>query len=209
MIRSVRIIRVCLTIAFALAIFCGAVSAESFWSVTDKGYKVWNECPQPNETVSWSGAVDNEDYATGNGVLQWYQSGAPSEKYEGHMQNGKENGKGVYTYSSGDRYEGSFRDGNYNGKGIYTWSNGSLYQGDFVDDKRTGKGVFTWANGDRYVGGFVNDKLTGKGVFTQANGSRFVGDFVDSKIQGYGTLYAPDGKILFRGHWFNGSFVGQ
>jgi len=207
--KSSRIFLACLAMVFFSTVFCIAASAESMWSITDKGYKVWNESPQLNETVTWSGDADMQDRATGNGVLQWYQSGRQSEKYDGHMQKGKENGKGVYTWANGDRYEGDFVGGKQTGKGLYTWHDGSRYQGDFANNKRTGKGIFTWANGARYQGDFVNDKLTGKGIFTLANGSRYFGDFVDNKIQGYGTLYAPDGKILFQGHWINGSFVGQ
>jgi len=237
MVNSVRIILVCLTMVFFSAVFCSAASAEGIWSLAGKDCKVWNPDPQSDETVTWSGKVDREGYATGPGVLQWYLSGKPNGKFEGQMLKGKESGKGVITWADGSRYDGELLDSqetgkgiltspegfSYNGdfvndmlsgKGVFTWADGSRYEGDFLDSKRTGKGVFIWGpksqhNGDRYEGDFVDGRHTGKGIYTWADGSRYEGDFVADDFQGYGTLYAPNGSILFQGKWVKGKFVGK
>jgi len=150
MSRSARIILVCLTMVFFLTVFCDAAEAKGIWSTTDKGYKVWNESPQPNETFTWTGDVDSEGYATGNGLLQCYQSGKPNGKYEGNLLKGKATGKGVFTYPDGSRYEGGYLDGKENGQGILTLTGGGSYSGDIVAGKPSGKGVFTLPDGDRY-----------------------------------------------------------
>ena len=50
--------------------------------------------------------------------------------YVGEMKDGKEHGKGIYTFSNGSKiYEGEWKDGLEHGKGIYTWTNGSIYEG--------------------------------------------------------------------------------
>jgi TonB family protein len=153
----------------SLVMLAGSVFAESTWSVTDHGYKVWNDNPQPNESVTWSGGADANGYATGQGVLQWFQNGKPSGKYEGTMLNGRENGKGIYVF-----------------EGNSQWA-GDRYEGDFVDNKRTGKGIYTWATGDRYDGDWIDGKQNGKGSLvygpnSQRAGDRYDGDFVDGKM---------------------------
>lgn len=48
-------------------------AVEPNWIITDKGCKVWNPNPQPNESVTWSGeCVDGK--ANGNGILTWYKN---------------------------------------------------------------------------------------------------------------------------------------
>ena len=44
-----------------------------------------------------------------------------SNRYEGEYKDDQKNGRGVFTYASGDRYEGEFKDGKRNGQGVETW----------------------------------------------------------------------------------------
>jgi hypothetical protein len=142
-----RLYLVSLILLALLVIFPGVVMAHGIWLTTDKGCNVWDGAPQPNETATWSGGADENRYCTGNGILQWYQNGKPSDKYDGNMLNGKANGKGTYTCANGNRYEG-----------------------DWVSDKRQGKGIYTYANGDRYEGDFVNYKFEGYGTYYSHDG---------------------------------------
>jgi hypothetical protein len=105
------------------------------------GCKVWNAFPEPNESVTWSGACQNGIWQ-GRGVLQWFHYGTPS-----------------------DREEGEFRDGRLNGQGVITWPDGDRYEGDFVDGRRTGQGVYTFANGNRKAGQWLDgDFIAGTSV---------------------------------------------
>ena len=72
-------------------------------------------------------------------------------RYHGQTLNGKEHGRGVYTWTDGDRYEGEWRDGNRTGRGVYTWPNGNRYEGEWRDGNRTGRGTYTFADGDSYT----------------------------------------------------------
>jgi len=145
---------------FSFVLFAGVCCAQSTWSLTDKGCKVWNEIPQFRETVTWSEDADADGYCAGEGVLQWYQNGKPGGRYEGTMIGGKRVGKGVYTRDN-NRYEGSFFENKPNGKGIFTWSNGDRYEGDFLDGKFEGYGVKYYHNGTTERGHWSNNEYVG------------------------------------------------
>ena len=179
------------------------VYAEGQWITTDK---IWDDNrPQPNETFTWSGGHDNDGYATGYGVLQWYVDGENDNRYEGNMSRGKINGEGRCTFASGNYYEGDWIDGRRTGKGVFTWQNGNCYEGDFVKDLRTGKGVMVYANGDRYEGDWVDGQRTGKGIMVYANGDRYEGDWVSEQKTGKGIMIFADGR-RWEGNWTKGGF---
>jgi len=69
------------------------------------GCKVWDANPQPDESISWSGACRN-GLAQGRGVLQWFQSGKPAALARGRWRGGKMNGHGVLTLTNGERFDG-------------------------------------------------------------------------------------------------------
>ncbi len=79
--------------------------------------KIANAFPSAAETATWSGPC-KDGYAEGQGVTQWYKAKKPTrKKYEGQMQAGFMNGKGVFTQSNGDTLDGTFKDGSLNGEG--------------------------------------------------------------------------------------------
>lgn len=171
------------------------------WITTER---VWDdERLQPNETFTWSGGHDDDGFAAGQGVLQWYVDGKPGNRYEGNMAKGKINGKGICTFANGNSYEGDWVDGRRTGKGIFTWANGNRYEGDFVKDQRTGKGIMIYVNGDRYEGDWVDGRHTGKGVMAYANGNRYEGDWVEDKKVGRGIMILADGRRQ-EGKWIEG-----
>ena len=131
------------------------------WTADNKtNCKVWNNDPQPNESVSWSGECVN-GYASGSGILIWYKEGKETDRYEGQMNNGKRTGKGAYTWADGGKYVGDFVNDNSHGKGTRTWARGDRYEGDFVNDKRTGKGIYICRSGQRYTGDFQEGNPVG------------------------------------------------
>ena len=150
--------------------------------------------------------------------------------YEGELKDGKENGKGKYTWTDGDVYEGEFVDGKMTGWGTYKWPDGAVYEGEFVDgkltgrgkktyssgdvyegewkdDKWNGKGKYTWTEGDVYEGEWKDDKRTGWGTYKWPNGDVYEGEFVDGKQTGWGIYKKPDGSV-YEGQWKNGDFIG-
>ena len=97
-------------------------------------------------------------------------------KYEGFYKNGKRNGKGKYTWNSGEVYDGDWVDGNRTGIGTYTWQDGDKYEGGFKNGVRIGKGTFTWADdGTKYIGDWKNNERIGRGKYIYSNGSFSVG----------------------------------
>ena len=47
------------------------------------------------------------------------------------LANGLPDGKGIYTFATGDRYEGDFKEGKREGRGTYTFSSGTQQIGEF------------------------------------------------------------------------------
>ena len=183
-----KLIRFCIlfSIVFSiLFVFSTASFAKGVYVQTNNG-KVWDAYPEKGQIPGWTGGVDSNGYASGKGVLIWYQDGQPGDKYEGTMVEGK-----------------------MSGKGTYTWSEGTKYVGDFVNDMKVGKGVVTWTNGDKYVGDFANNSATGKGTYTWVDGAKYVGDFVDFYRDGYGTYYDKNGNVVYQGKWSKDQFMGN
>jgi len=122
-------------------------------------------------------------------VLIVFSACASGPKYVGQEKDGKPHGEGTYTYPDGSKYVGQFKDGKRDGQGIYTWQRGNVfnkYVGQWKDDKRDGQGTLTWpSDGAKYVGQFKNDKAHGKG-----------------------TTYDSNGKIIDKGTWHEGKYVG-
>lgn len=84
--------------------------AKPDWIVTaNKPCKVWNPEPQPNESVTWSGACE-DGFASGKGALKWTENGKPAVEFDGVYAKGKRNGPGVIIDPDGQRFEGVWVD---------------------------------------------------------------------------------------------------
>ena len=155
--------------------FAQAPSPESWIQDGKTGCKVRNPVPQPRESITWSGTCPN-GIAEGNGVLQWFDDGRPTDRYEGELRDGWENGRGVATSTLiADRYEGDWSDGWRHGQGIYSFANGDRYEGDWFEGLRTGRGMMVWADGARYEGEWLDSKPNGQGSYTDAADAVSVG----------------------------------
>lgn len=205
-----RLYLVSMMVLVLLMIGSGVGMANGTWFVTDKGYKIWNPVPVPNEIITWSGDKDKDGYCTGQGILENYQEGKIKEKYEGSMLKGKLHGKGRLTTSKGEFYEGGFIEGEMRGKGkvFIKFDSGNCYEGEVFDSNFQGKGILTLARGGSYEGEFLNGKFHGKGIFIFANTDRYEGDFVDGNIEGYGIKYYHNGWVE-EGRWVNNQYVGK
>jgi hypothetical protein len=150
--------------------------------------------------------------------------------FSGILRDGKPNGPGTLTLSSGDKYVGDFRDGLAVGKVVMTLSTGTIigefhdgkitgtatltlptgekYVGEIRDNQLTGQGIMTLPSGETYRGEFRNNKPNGQGTLLSPNGTKYVGEFRDSKRSGQGTEYLASGAIGRSGLWVNDVFVG-
>jgi hypothetical protein len=131
--------------------------------------------------------------------------------YEGELVNGYPHGKGKHIEykQSGDHlatYEGDFLNGVKTGKGKYTTGNNE-YEGDFVDGIKNGKGKYTDYFGI-YEGDFVRGDIT-KGKFTGNNGDTYEGNFANGFLRnGEGKYTFKDGKVE-DGLWYNNKYMGE
>jgi len=103
------------------------------------GCLVWNVHPNPNETIKWSGTCPNMSRAEGQGTVQWFIDGKPTERFTGEMRDGKYNGSGKVWVGDDLIFEGEFKDSLPHGQGMYfgeddiyrgTWTNGCFQDGE-------------------------------------------------------------------------------
>ena len=139
----------------ALLMHAGAAAAapddEVQWIADDKGCKVANPMPQPNETITWTGACQ-DGYAEGEGVLTFLLEGTPNSRYEGTLRRGLAEGRGKLELPDGSRYEGEWRDSAENGMGRRDWPDGSSYDGQWQNGKPHGAGQYRLPDGRLLMG---------------------------------------------------------
>lgn len=174
-------------------------------SIADsKGCRMWDQAVPADASISWTGSC-NQGYLDGKGTLQWFAAGKPTDRYDGEIKAGRYDGRGVYTWATGERYDGEFKDGYLHGNGVWTNANGDRYAGAYKLDLKSGRGVFAYANGNRYEGNFREGQRDGQGVFTWTNGSRYDGEWRDNMAHGRGVLRSAQGR-LYSGLWTAGCF---
>lgn len=62
--------------------------------------------------------------------------------YEGKCKKGLAHGMGIAKGT--DTYEGKFKKGWPDGKGTYTWKTGEMYEGEFLHGVKEGEGIYTF-----------------------------------------------------------------
>lgn len=113
----------------------------------DSGCAVWNVEPRDNERFSWSGSCV-AGLATGAGILQWYEEGEPSERYEGLMSGGKPHGRGTVILPTGEIYKAQSIDGVFHGEGTIAWSDGVYCKVIYVEGEIDGQAFCYHPNGE-------------------------------------------------------------
>jgi hypothetical protein len=111
---------------------------DGSWSLDPQaGCRLWDWRPEPEDTVTWSGACLS-GRKDGRGVAQWYEHGRPIDRFEGVFRLGKRQGFGRYDWPAGQRYQGAYEADLPNGPGTVTidgasftgsWRRGCLVHG--------------------------------------------------------------------------------
>ena len=185
------------TVLIGLILAClPALSAAGSWQDTVEGCQVWNDTPETNETLSWSGeCIDGKANGKGTLVFTHDHEGQPrSSRYVGEVEAGLINGYGTFYDADGNRYQGIWSAGRPNGYGTRLGSNGHRYEGYFKDGLPHGTGIYYWANGDRYEGRFEGGKPDGRGAYHWADGSRYEGT-IRGSLADIGACHLADGSI--------------
>jgi hypothetical protein len=158
-LQLMRIVRTVFWLFSATAAVC--LWAEETFIPDQKGCKVANPSPKPNESVQWSGeCVDG--YAEGKGLLQWYVDGTVSTRYEGTLQHGLLSGEGKLVMPNGASYEGHWLAGKQEGQGVQVMPDGSRYEGQWKNGQPHGHGMFRNAAGETTEGEWEDGSYVGE-----------------------------------------------
>lgn len=132
---------------------------------------------------------------------------ADGHRYEGPIENGLPNGRGVIRYPDGRGYSGDLKNGVRQGQGAATYKDGARYNGGWRYDLRHGTGTFTTAKGMTISGTFENDRLRGKARFTRADGTWFEGPTRKQAPHGKGTCGSSQSEVTTACQFRKGRFV--
>lgn len=141
---------------------------DTQWISDKRGCKVANPFPQPDESITWSGAC-KDGFASGEGVLTFFLRGREHSRYQGTLERGWAEGRGVLKMPDGSTYNGQWANSQENGTGRREWADGSWYEG-----------------------GWKNGRPHGQGQFRRPDGKIFIGEWVDGVYEG--DIEPEDGK---------------
>lgn len=128
-----------------------AADDDTTWIADKRGCKVANPFPREGETITWSGECKN-GFATGQGVLQWFFNGKPDDRYEGNLDQGWAEGRGVLNKGDGGKYDGEWKHSMQEGAGRYDAPDGSVYDGQWKNGKPNGPGQYRTPEGRMFMG---------------------------------------------------------
>jgi hypothetical protein len=153
-------------------------------------YTVWDTMPSRDLDFVWIPGSLHDDVdgkVSGNGRLIWRLKGKPAydkasifAEYRGAMKDGRAEGEGRYTDSTGISYAGSWRSG-----------------------LMEGFGTLILPSGDEYVGQMRAGKANGRGRYIDITGEVFEGNFADGERDGSGTTTLPNANS-YRSSWMRG-----
>ncbi len=176
-------------------VLSGTAASAGEWIADTRSYcLVWNENPQPDQRVLWSGKCPVADIAEGPGVVQWILNGKKSDRFKGSLVNGRRHGKGTMQWADGGSYDGVWRNDKRDGRGVMVSPDGSRYEGGWSNDRMLGRGVMAWADGRHYKGSWRDDRPHGLGTMKWADGTSFVGQFYKGKPNGKGKCTTAGGE---------------
>lgn len=95
----------------------------------------------------------------------------------------------------GEDYDGKWKDGKQHGKGTYTFANGDCYTGEFVGGKQHGQGTYIFASGQYYKGGWKDDHMHGQGKLF-ADGKLTEGNWEKGTYAGEGQAPLLEAKAV-------------
>jgi hypothetical protein len=130
------------------------------WIADKRGCKVANPFPRPGETITWSGECKN-GFAQGQGVLQWYLDGQADDRFEGNLELGWAEGRGVLVRLDGSKYDGDWKQSQQHGNGRFDAPDGSWYEGQWKDGKPHGQGQYRRPDGKIFIGVWIDGVYEG------------------------------------------------
>jgi hypothetical protein len=179
----------------------------------DPGSRCWVWDPEHEDgiTIAWFGAAcrsrapGERGYAEGEGGVTLFLNGREIQWAKGFWRTGRQVGRGLYGWSTGEQYEGEFANGLLQGWGRMKWPDRTTYEGDWKSERINGFGDLTLPNGDRYKGDFRNGLFSGKGRYTWASGDWYEGMWSEGRAHGPGVKHTA-GRV-FNGQWTKGCWI--
>ena len=135
----------------SLLVFASSISLAETWHADPiSGCTVFDQDdPETTVLVSWSGDCDENNHASGDGVLSWIDDGKLLGRYDGAMLGGKANGQGIlYIVSASgghDRFEGRFKGNEIDGYLVAKTAEGITFEGRMSSADLSGNGVLRTA----------------------------------------------------------------
>ena len=111
------------------------------------------------------------------------------------------------SFFGNNKYVGEYKDGKPNGQGTLTFTSGLKIVGEYKDGMPNGQVTINYADGSKYAGEHKDGKLNGQGTYTFASGEKYVGEFMGNKRNGQGTHYSSSGLIINQGIFADDKFV--
>ena len=200
-----RFLKHILAVLIAVAVMAGTARAgewkthveqvydDAKQQTVNRTYRVWDPSPERNLDFEWrpdNAMAEYPDGAiSGSGTLTWrrrdaqaYSKSAEVSVYKGNTANGRPEGKGEITFSSGFRYNGDWHDGLPDGHGAMHFANGDDYEGELRAGQPDGTGRYASADGSVYIGSFRDGKRDGSGRVTMADGREFQTEWSAGKL---------------------------
>lgn len=138
---------------------------------------------------------------TGEGYLYDFKGNLV---YEGQLQNGKKQGKGVYYTNNNCCVTANFDKNKAHGKATILYENGDFFEGYLEKALMHGKGKYYFKKtGNRFEGLWVDGKKEGPSNLYFSNGDKLEVSYINDKKEGYGIIYNEEGAVIFRGYYSN------
>ena len=150
------------------------------------------------EDGSWFYGEIKNSKANGIGIFHH----VTGDEYEGHFQNDRSEGFGIYTNAENtSKCYSDWKNDYQNGIGMEIWEDRSIYIGEFKDGKKYGVGCYQWSDGSKYEGEFKDGYLHGYGIYYYNKIKKFYGQWNNNKMEGYGEFYWEN--HLYIGNYIN------
>lgn len=146
----------------------------------------------PSVVVPGTELSTNRSFEIENGSLEWHGK-VENEygTYTGTLINDLFQGKGRFSFLSGESYAGEWQNSFMSGNGVMVFPDVGEYSGEMDGSARNGTGIFKWKTGEVYEGSWVEDEMSGDGRYVFSDGSIFKGVLAHNKPVSGTYIYQP------------------